>query len=237
MIYGEFKMLVEKEYGTSMFLKEERDIMEEREQLKAPQENNEEEGSVISYADKKLEVGVDPIKVQEVYPSAVAPTGDITGATFSNYVNFEVPIKYPFAEQETNIPEFGGNKTTLLYKIPHHTDSLKKRGMTKAEYKAYHSNMCEKMKAITAAKNSDYTGHTSDDPFANFRQVEEDGITTTEIGFLTRMSDKWSRIRSLVKSGGVGLVLSESLEDTLLDMANYCILFAGYLKSKQMENK
>lgn len=108
----------------------------------------------------------------------------------------------------------------------------KKPKMTKLDYLHYHKNMCEKMMAITAAKNADYTG-ASDDPFSNFREVETLGITSVEIGFLTRMSDKWSRIRSLVKSKGVRQVLDESLEDTIIDLANYLILFAGYLKSKE----
>ena len=98
-------------------------------------------------------------------------------------------------------------------------------------YLAFHQECCDKMVAITAAKNSDYTGD-SGDPFSNFTQVERDGICDTTTGFLTRMSDKWSRIRSLIKKGGVGAVLTESLEDTLLDFANYCILLAGFLRSR-----
>ncbi len=102
---------------------------------------------------------------------------------------------------------------------------------TKKIYLEFHRASCEKMIAITVAKNSDYTGD-SDDPFSNFTQVERDGICDTVTGFLTRMSDKWSRIRSLIKKGGIGAVLTESLEDTLLDFANYCILLAGFLRSR-----
>jgi hypothetical protein len=106
-------------------------------------------------------------------------------------------------------------------------------GMTKAEYMAFHEECCKKMMTITRAKNSDYTGD-SGDPFANFAQIGMlvQAPSVVEIGFLTRMSDKLSRIGSFVTKGTL-LVKDESVEDTLLDLANYCLLFAGYLRSKR----
>jgi len=89
--------------------------------------------------------------------------------------------------------------------------------------------MCE----ITAKKNADYTSG-SNDPFSNFSRVEAVGITETERGFLTRMFDKFARIITFVNKG-VLQVADESVEDTLLDLANYCILMAGYIKSKREE--
>lgn len=107
--------------------------------------------------------------------------------------------------------------------------------MNKEEYMAYHGECCIKMMEITKAKNSDYTGG-SPDPFANFQQIGHvvQLPQVVEIGFLTRMSDKFSRIGSFVTKG-ILEVKDESVEDTLLDMANYCILFAGYLKSKRKQ--
>ncbi len=99
------------------------------------------------------------------------------------------------------------------------------------KYMLFHKEMCEKMHQITLAKNSDYTGGTSD-PFENFTRVESLGICTTEQGFLTRMTDKLCRIASFVKQGTLQ-VKTESVEDTLLDLANYAILMAGYLKLKK----
>lgn len=43
------------------------------------------------------------------------------------------------------------------------------------------------------------------------------------ISALTRMSDKWNRIKSLAQ-GAKNDVSDESLEDTLMDLANYCIM-------------
>ena len=101
-------------------------------------------------------------------------------------------------------------------------------------YMQLHSDLCDKMKAITKAKNSDYTG-LGDDPFANFRIVEKVGICSVEQGFLTRMSDKMARINSFAQKGTLE-VKDESVEDTLLDLANYCLLFYGYIQDKKENN-
>lgn len=91
------------------------------------------------------------------------------------------------------------------------------------------------MVEITRRKNADYTG-TGDDPFANFDRVSILGISSTEQGFLTRMLDKFCRLVSFVQRG-VLLVKDESLEDTCLDLANYCILFAGYIRSRKKNDR
>jgi hypothetical protein len=101
----------------------------------------------------------------------------------------------------------------------------------KEQYAKYHKEVCDKMHATTLAKNADYTGG-SEDPFFNFTRVEALGIATAEVGFLTRMSDKFSRITTFVTKG-VLKVKDESVEDTLIDLANYCILMAAYIKSKR----
>ena len=62
--------------------------------------------------------------------------------------------------------------------------------------------------------------------------VEKIGIASTEQGFLTRMMDKISRVNSFVKQGTLN-VADEKIEDTLMDLANYAILMAGYLRSKK----
>lgn len=106
--------------------------------------------------------------------------------------------------------------------------------MTKEEYLEYHKAMCDKMVETTRQKNADYTGNNPD-PFANFTLAELGyGVVTTEQGFFVRLSDKFSRIASFIQKG-VLLVKDESIEDTLIDLANYCILFAGYIKSKKLK--
>lgn len=102
------------------------------------------------------------------------------------------------------------------------------------QYLEYHKKCCDKMVEIARAKNHDYAGFT-EDAFANFRVVEKCGIASVEQAFLTRMMDKISRVNSFVKQG-VCNVKDEKIEDTLLDLANYSILMAGYINQKKLEN-
>lgn len=103
--------------------------------------------------------------------------------------------------------------------------------MTQSEYLEFHKRCTEKMYEITKNKNTDYC-HSTDNAFSNFSIVSSVGIASTEQGFLTRIMDKICRINSFVQKGFLK-VSDESVEDTLLDLANYCLLFAGYLKSKK----
>ena len=103
--------------------------------------------------------------------------------------------------------------------------------MNRKDYMQFHRECCDRMIKITEAKNQDYAGDGTD-AFANFSRVAAMGIATTEQGFLTRMLDKLSRLSSFVSKGFLA-VKDESVEDTLLDLANYCLLFAGYLRSKR----
>ena len=96
-----------------------------------------------------------------------------------------------------------------------------------AEFKAITSRMYE----ITEAKNSDYTGDTSD-PFKNFKAVEMLGVTSVEVGFFTRMTDKMMRLGGFIKNGALK-VKDEKIEDTLMDLAVYSILLICYLRSKR----
>lgn len=88
------------------------------------------------------------------------------------------------------------------------------------------------MVEIMHRKNADYAGLKGADPFANFTRVEALGICKTEIGFLTRMTDKLCRISSFVERGELS-VKDESVQDTLNDLACYSFLFAAFIESKK----
>ena len=103
--------------------------------------------------------------------------------------------------------------------------------MNKAQYLEEFKALTDRMYEITKAKNSDYSGN-SEEPFKNFTMVETMGFATTKQGFCTRMTDKMMRIAGFVKNGTLQ-VKDESVEDTLLDCANYCLLFICYLRSKR----
>lgn len=103
----------------------------------------------------------------------------------------------------------------------------------KDEYLSNFKTITEEMYQITVAKNKDYTGG-EDDPFKNFKMVERLGVASTEQGFVTRMTDKLMRISTFVQKG-ILQVKDEKVEDTLLDLAVYCILMVCYLREKRNE--
>jgi len=102
--------------------------------------------------------------------------------------------------------------------------------MTRDDYLAFHKKLCEEARSLSAKKNADYAGGDGQ-PFANFERCEYLGITTTEKGFLVRLTDKISRLSTFSDSGEFQ-VSSENFEDTILDVINYSCLLAAYVKSK-----
>ena len=107
--------------------------------------------------------------------------------------------------------------------------------MTREEYLNFHSGMCSEALSLSVKKNRDYTGKEDDKPFANFQRCEAMGITTTEKGFMVRLTDKFSRLSTFCETGSF-LVKDESLRDTLLDIINYTCLLGAYVHSKKEAN-
>lgn len=81
--------------------------------------------------------------------------------------------------------------------------------------------LTEKMKDIHIRKNAGYAGDCPD-AFKNFRESEDFEVSAFK-GCMVRMSDKWSRIKSLSKNPENDMV-GESIKDTLIDLANYSII-------------
>lgn len=81
------------------------------------------------------------------------------------------------------------------------------------------SEITRQMNKVYEAKNHDY-GNSFD------QSLNEFGI----IAAITRMSDKFNRIKALAKSKAK---VNESLEDTLLDLANYSIMTLLWLKNNK----
>lgn len=75
-----------------------------------------------------------------------------------------------------------------------------------------HKSICDKLNSTYAAKNADYG-----DSFARVRKEEGDAV------ILVRLKDKLYRLETLLH-GADRKVNDESVDDTLLDMANYCIM-------------
>ena len=76
------------------------------------------------------------------------------------------------------------------------------------------------------AKNSDY-GDSVGDTYNKFGDVS----------FLTRISDKYNRICSLSQSNESAKVVDEKIDDTILDLANYCILWLVEREYKEQQAK
>lgn len=74
-----------------------------------------------------------------------------------------------------------------------------------------HWTICQKLFETYKAKNADYG-----DSFAQVRQKYPNAI-------LIRLNDKLNRLETLM-NGAEQHVNDESVEDTLLDLANYCIM-------------
>lgn len=76
---------------------------------------------------------------------------------------------------------------------------------------ALHEAICENLNEIYTQKNNDYG-----DSFAEMRKEYPNAI-------LIRIHDKYARLKRLM-SGIEQQVNGESIEDTLMDLANYCIM-------------
>lgn len=90
---------------------------------------------------------------------------------------------------------------------------------------------------IMKRKNSDYAGDL--DFFKNFKNSQFYWITSNERGFLVRMSDKISRIETLIWNDKEkeNKVQDEKVEDTLKDLSNYCSLLYSYIVCNLDRNK
>lgn len=108
--------------------------------------------------------------------------------------------------------------------------------MTRDELLAFHSDLCADAKALMSLKNKDYAGNEGVEPFANFTRVEAMGICKTEQGFMVRLTDKMSRLSSFIRAGKMH-IKDESFKDTCVDVINYMVLLAAYLKDKEEQSK
>ena len=94
--------------------------------------------------------------------------------------------------------------------------------MTKSEMYTQFTELLNRCKEIMGAKNADYSNDV--DPFINFNQIEllTKGKISRDQGVLVRMTDKLSRVHRLLENEAQ--VKDETIEDTLIDLANYSLL-------------
>lgn len=75
-----------------------------------------------------------------------------------------------------------------------------------------HKTLCDQLNDIYSRKNADYG-----DSFAKVRKEVPNEI-------LVRLMDKMERIKTLLLNGERLQVADEKVDDTLLDLANYCLM-------------
>ena len=128
-------------------------------------------------------------------------------------------------EQEANIPN---QEETMqdMQEIQQAMQQESQGDQVPQEQPCYSTNpafdgLLRRMGAIHDAKRRDYA--SNDNPLGNFDAVGILGISP-QLGILVRMTDKFTRACNLVRRRGECYVQDESLEDTLIDLANYALL-------------
>jgi len=92
--------------------------------------------------------------------------------------------------------------------------------------------MLESMKKIHIKKNTDYASESN--PFSNFERsgtIASWFTNSVDRSFAILIGTKLARLAELLEPGRIAN--NESVEDSFLDMATYCILWASYKKRKQ----
>lgn len=84
---------------------------------------------------------------------------------------------------------------------------------------------------IIKRKNASYGGAT--DPFKNFFVVESLEVATAEQAILVRLSDKMSRLATLIARKQRNTVEDETVYDTLIDAINYLAILYTLLKKRE----
>jgi hypothetical protein len=97
----------------------------------------------------------------------------------------------------------------------------------------HHELICKTARDLMDKKNRDYAGNDGNEPFANFTRVESMGICSTEQGFMVRLTDKMSRLSSILTSGKTH-VKDETFDDTMVDVINYIVLLSAYRQNKRL---
>lgn len=101
--------------------------------------------------------------------------------------------------------------------------------MTKQEQEVHFEEMTQKMKQILLSKGDDYA---NTDRLSNFKLAGEISGLNAELNCLSLISTKVARLGVLLGSGKTPK--NESIQDSVLDLANYAILLSMILED---ENK
>ena len=90
------------------------------------------------------------------------------------------------------------------------------------------TELLQEMQALHESKNADYSSDKA--KLECFTESEKIGVPAFK-GCFIRLSDKYKRAQQLIKSGH-NQVADEKLEDTMLDLAVYSLLFIELYESR-----
>lgn len=101
-------------------------------------------------------------------------------------------------------------------------------GIARLAFKQY-AEVTLSMDEISQEQLETYRKKNADYGNAFEKSMDEDGLLVAKI----RIGDKIRRINSLIKNNGEGQVKDERLEDTYLDLANYCVMTILWIRKQQ----
>lgn len=99
--------------------------------------------------------------------------------------------------------------------------------IARAAYQGY-AQVTLSMDEISQEQLDTYRKKNADYGNAFEKSMDEDGLLVAKI----RIGDKIRRINSLIKNNGEGQVKDERLEDTYLDLANYCVMTILWIRKQ-----
>lgn len=96
---------------------------------------------------------------------------------------------------------------------------------------AYKNRTLDRLSMSEISQEQLYTYRKKNADYGNAfeKSMDEDGLLVAKI----RIGDKIRRIQSLIHNGGEGQVKDERLEDTYLDLANYCVMTILWIRKQQ----
>ena len=101
-------------------------------------------------------------------------------------------------------------------------------GLARSAYKNRSLDSRLSMDEISQEQLDTYRKKNADYGNAFEKSMDEDGLLVAKI----RIGDKIRRINSLIKNNGEGQVKDERLEDTYLDLANYCVMTILWIRKQ-----
>ena len=84
-------------------------------------------------------------------------------------------------------------------------------------------------KAISIMLERSIKYANNENPFANFESSAQFAGVSVEQGILTRLGDKFSRLKNTIeREESDGVYADESFDDTVVDICNYIVLLRNY---------